>query len=252
MSSLPGDGFSRLAALISAQLQSLDSDDASAVGPLANEMVSSWKRGERPPAEDFLNRRPELWDRPDEAMRLVYEEICLRQEHGEPDAAESVIARFPQWRDRLERLLDCHRMLNSGQSQSLGVSVGDRVGEFRLLAELGRGAAGGVFLASQPELSDRSVVLKITPLAGQEHLSLARLQHTHIVPLYTAFDDPQRKIRVLCMPFFGGGLSCQARRFARRDPARPPVRPRSPRRARSRPGEQPRLAPRERAGAEVP
>jgi serine/threonine protein kinase len=202
MSPPPGDALSRLAALASARL--LSSGDPSAVGPLVDEMAAAWTRGDRRPAEDFLNRRPELWDRPDEALRLVYEEICLRQEHGEPGAAEAVIARLPQWRARLERLLDCHRMLNSGPPRAAGVAVGDDIGGFRLLAELGRGAAGGVFLASQPALSDRPVVLKITPLAGSEHLSLARLQHTHIVPLYTAFDDPRRGLRVLCMPYFGG------------------------------------------------
>jgi serine/threonine protein kinase/Flp pilus assembly protein TadD len=190
--------------MVLADLASLAPDDPSGVGPLVDEMAAAWKRGERPRAEDFLDRHPELWDRPDEAMRLVYEEICLRQEHGEPDAAGGVIARFPRWQARLERLLDCHHMLNSGPPRSSDVNAGDHVGEFRLLGELGRGAAGGVFLASQPALSDRPVVLKITPLAGYEHLSLARLQNTHIVPLYTAFDDPQRDLRVLCMPYFGG------------------------------------------------
>src|SRR5262245_9150252 len=105
MSSPARDALSRLAALASAQLRSFDPDDASPVGPLVDEMVSAWKRGDRPRAEEFLDRRPELWGRPDEALRLVYEEICLRQEHGEPDAAGAVVARFPQWRDRLERLL---------------------------------------------------------------------------------------------------------------------------------------------------
>src|SRR5262249_30411885 len=156
------DALSQLAALVSGDL-AFASDDPSAVGPLVEEMAAAWKRGERPQAEDYLARRPELWNRPEEAMRLVYEEICLRPEHGEPDAARGVIARFPRWQPRLERLLDCHRMLNSGPRPA-DVGVGGRVGEFRLLAELGRGAAGGVFLASQPALSDRPVVLKITPL----------------------------------------------------------------------------------------
>src|SRR5271166_3665386 len=77
-------------------------------------------------------------------------------------------------------------------------------GEFRLLAELGRGGAGVVFLATQPLLADRPVVLKLTRCAGSEHLRLARLQHTHIVPLYSAQDDTVRRLRALCMPYFGG------------------------------------------------
>jgi tetratricopeptide (TPR) repeat protein len=33
---------------------------------------------------------------------------------------------------------------------------------------------------------------------------LARLQHTHIMPLYGAYDDAARNLRVLCMPYYGG------------------------------------------------
>jgi tetratricopeptide (TPR) repeat protein len=61
-----------------------------------------------------------------------------------------------------------------------------------------------VFLARQPALADRPVVLKLTPGAGREHLALSRLQHTHIVPLYSAHIFPERKLRGLCQPYFGG------------------------------------------------
>ena len=46
--------------------------------------------------------------------------------------------------------------------------------------------------------------MKLVPLSGQEHLSLARLQHTHIVPLHSVQEDPIRHLRMLCMPYFGG------------------------------------------------
>src|SRR5262249_46330432 len=82
--------------------------------------------------------------------------------------------------------------------------VGDTLGEFTLLAELGRGAQGRVFLAKQPALADRPVVLKLIPLLAREHLSLARLQRTHIVPLYSVQDFPDRLLRALCLPYFGG------------------------------------------------
>jgi serine/threonine protein kinase/Tfp pilus assembly protein PilF len=82
-------------------------------------------------------------------------------------------------------------------------TVGDKLGEFRLLAEMGRGARGRVYLATQPALADRRVVLKVTPRSGREHVALARLQHTNIVPLYWAQDDRGRKLRLLCMPYLG-------------------------------------------------
>jgi serine/threonine protein kinase len=73
-----------------------------------------------------------------------------------------------------------------------------------VLAELGRGAQGRVYLATQPALADRPVVLKLTSCNGREHLALAQLQHMGIVPLYFAQDDPAHNLRMLCMPYFGG------------------------------------------------
>jgi serine/threonine protein kinase/tetratricopeptide (TPR) repeat protein len=171
---------------------------------LAEEMAARWAEGERPPAEEFLDRHPELWSQPEAGVLLVYEEICLRQEYaGEADPA-AVVARFACWRARLEKLLDCRRVL---EPAPLFPSMGESLGEFRILAELGRGAAGRVFLAAQRTLDDRPVVLKVSSCStsGQrEHQSLARLQHTHIVPLYAVLDFPERNLRVLCMPYFGG------------------------------------------------
>src|SRR5438067_2144833 len=81
--------------------------------------------------------------------------------------------------------------------------LGDVLGKFRLLTELGSGGQGRVVLATQTDLADRPVVLKLTPCDGGEHLSLARLQHTHIVPLYGVRDEPALHLRLLCMPYFG-------------------------------------------------
>lgn len=75
--------------------------------------------------------------------------------------------------------------------------------DLELLSKLGEGAQGRVFLARQRSLADRPVVIKVTSCDGGEHLSLARLQHTHIVPLYWVQDDPARDRRTLCMPYFG-------------------------------------------------
>ena len=87
--------------------------------------------------------------------------------------------------------------------------VGETLSGFRLIWELGRGAAGKVFLAAQPSLADRPVVLKITRLGRDEHLSLARLQHMYIVPLYSAHVLEGRGLQVLCMPFLGGATLTQ-------------------------------------------
>ena len=131
------------------------------------------------------------------------EEICLRREFGKDVARAEILRRFPQWQAQLEILLDCHQILEAESAPSYP-AVGESVGDFRLLAKLGQGGHGCVFLATQISLADRPVVIKLTPLLGHEHLSLARLQHTHIMPLFSVLEDPKRNLRALCMPYFGG------------------------------------------------
>jgi hypothetical protein len=171
---------------------------------LVVEMLQGWRQGERPLPEEFLAHHPELWDHPTAAADLIYEELCLRQEHGPEVPVQEVLRRFPQWRRELEVLFDCHRVLGPRHAPPQFPAAGELLGDFLLLAELGAGAQGRGFLASQLSLGDRPVVLKLTPCEAGEHLSLARLQHTHIVPLYSVQDDPVRGLRALCMPYFGG------------------------------------------------
>jgi serine/threonine protein kinase/Flp pilus assembly protein TadD len=171
------------------------------------EMVAAWRRGERPRAEDFLARHPELGD--DAAIRLIYEEVSLRQEAGLEVNAAELARRFPQWRDELAILLDCQRLMESRPAATALPVVGEVLAGFRLLAELGRGATGRVFLAAQPSLADRPVVLKVTPRGREEYLSLARLQHMNIVPLYSEHVLLARNLQILCMPFLGGATLAQ-------------------------------------------
>ena len=63
--------------------------------------------------------------------------------------------------------------------------VGQEFLGFRLVAELGRGAFGRVYLARQGDLADRPVALKVSTGCFAESQKLARLQHTHIVPVYS-------------------------------------------------------------------
>jgi serine/threonine protein kinase/Flp pilus assembly protein TadD len=171
---------------------------------LAAEMAAAWARGERLPAEHFLERHPGLLDLPEATVRLIYEEVCLRQERGEAVTAEEMAQRFPRWASELAAMLDCHRLVQAHLGPPQFPAAGESLGDFRLLAELGRGTHGRVFLASQPALADRPVVLKVTPRQDREFLSLARLQHTHIIPLYGVHDFPARNLRALCQPYFGG------------------------------------------------
>ncbi len=86
---------------------------------------------------------------------------------------------------------------------------GEGIGGFRLVSELGRGAFGRVYLAEEAGLGNRPVALKVTRAEGDEPRILARLQHTHIVPIYSVRDDPETGLRLMCMPYFGGANLAQ-------------------------------------------
>ncbi len=84
------------------------------------------------------------------------------------------------------------------------VAEGEELFGFRLRHELGRGAFASVYLAEQRDLACRPVVLKISATEGTEHQTLARLQHTNIVPIFSAHEDEGAGLRAVCMPYFGG------------------------------------------------
>ncbi len=180
-----------------AALEQLEAD-------ILQEMSEAWHAGRRTLAETWLERYPQIAALPDRAVRLVYEEVCLREEQGDPVESSEIYRRFPQWQNALQMLLDCHRLIEPERVDATMAQAGQQLGELQLLSELGHGAVGRVFLATQPSLSDRPLVVKLTPRSGNEHLSLARLQHTHIVPLYLVQEFPTEHLRALCMPYLGG------------------------------------------------
>ena len=79
---------------------------------------------------------------------------------------------------------------------------GETFAGFRLERELGRGAFGSVFLAHQVGLAHRPVALKVAVDLAGEADKLARLQHAHIVPVYSA--HRVGPLQAFCMPYLGG------------------------------------------------
>src|SRR6516162_3010688 len=175
----------------------------------AQEIGSRWRQGEPIRVEDYLAQNPQLANHPEIAVRLIYEELCVRRELGEDASSEEYFQRFPSYRLALEKVLECHRILDPDLAGPIYPIAGEMLGDFLLVAELGRGLHGRVFLATQPALADRPLVLKLTPRSGREHLSLAKLQHTHIVPLFFAQEEGERRLLILGMPWFGGATFAQ-------------------------------------------
>jgi serine/threonine protein kinase/Flp pilus assembly protein TadD len=169
---------------------------------LAAEMACLWRQGKFVRAEELLAQNPEIQNQSDAILRLISEEISLCLETNQPLTRRELEERFPSLEEELRRLWEQHRTYEI-RCNSSEITSSNIPGDFQVVSELGQGTQGRVLLALQPALADRPVVLKITARKGREYLSLARLLHSNIVPLYWVHDDPDHDQHTLCMPFLG-------------------------------------------------
>ncbi len=72
---------------------------------------------------------------------------------------------------------------------------------FQLIQAIGQGAFSHVYLATQNDLANRHVVLKVVEKTLAEPQNMATLQHTNIVPIYSFHRIQSRS--VICMPYAG-------------------------------------------------
>src|SRR4051794_25653060 len=80
---------------------------------------------------------------------------------------------------------------------------GATVDDCEIVRLLGRGAFGHVYLARQLSL-DRLVALKVSANRGSEGRTMARLEHQHIVQVFSETVDPDFNQRLLCMQLVPG------------------------------------------------
>src|SRR5439155_6716964 len=143
------------------------SSDRDPVEVLAEEFVQRHRRGEQPPLSEYTRRCP---DHADTIRRLFPTLVKMEQLKPLPPDA-SAGARAGEQGPPLERL-----------------------GDFRILREVGRGGMGIVYEAEQVALG-RHVALKVLPQHAlldarrlqrfqREARAVARLHHTNIVPVY--------------------------------------------------------------------
>ena len=179
---------------------------------LRADLTYRWEAGERAGAGRY--RGLNLSD--DAMVALAYEEYCLREDGGETPDPNAFYERFPEVAPALRRVLEIHDLVGSGgvaSTASLGLSpcvarvpfpeAGQTIAGFSLVEELGRGGFARVFLAKERQLGDRLVALKVARSGSREPQTLARLQHTHIVPVHSYRIDPATGLHLLCMPYFG-------------------------------------------------
>lgn len=202
-------------------------------GALLRELVRidiehAWSHGQPRRLGAYLRRFPELLLDREGLKEIAFEEFRLRRQAGEAIAAEEYrhtygieVGNWPNlpvaqppakndsspsyWTDSATpaqpwRLVNLQDPL-IGDALSALPEVGSTFRDFRLKAELGRGAFGRVYLAEQGDLANRLVALKISVDLGGESQTLAQLQHTNIVPIYSTHRTGI--FQAVCMPYFG-------------------------------------------------
>src|SRR5262249_39158715 len=80
---------------------------------------------------------------------------------------------------------------------------GDHFRGLQIKSELGRGAIARVYLATQPSVGNRPVVLKLSEHGAAEADTLGRVSHPNIVPVYALEQDPPTNLTGVCMPSRG-------------------------------------------------
>ncbi|HEX4607757.1 MAG TPA: protein kinase [Urbifossiella sp.] len=162
------------------------------------DQAARWGAGARLPVEAYRDNLPGLTD--EDVLVLIVGEATLRREAGESPAAGEYQTRFPHLADdvavQFQFLAADSTQDGAGRSSvTREILVLPRAfGRYRLLAEIGRGGMGTVYLAHDGEL-DRRVALKI-PRFGQsrdpraaerfrrEAQAAAGINHPNLCPVF--------------------------------------------------------------------
>jgi eukaryotic-like serine/threonine-protein kinase len=182
--------------------------ESSAPESIVREVIEQWRGGARPDAATFLLANPEIRERKSLAMDLIYEEYCLRNEAGETLVPSTFCKKFPTYHQSLQRLIDVHQFLDAHpevaeEKKWRWPESGDTVLGFKIIQKLGEGAIAKVYLAQQPDLGQRMVVIKISRNGATEAKLLGKLEHPSIVPVHSVHQDEASGLTCICMPFLG-------------------------------------------------
>ena len=187
-------------------MNSSSSSDQATVDRLAEEFVARHRCGEQPNLAEYTDRYPQYA----EAIRDLFPALALieRVKPGGGDQTGTL----------------------SGGAASVGTRP-ERLGDFRILREVGRGGMGVVYEAEQESLG-RHVALKVLPSHAlldsrqlarfrREARAAARLHHTNIVPVFGVGE--QDGLPYYVMQFIHGqsldGVLDELRRLRRSQPA---------------------------------
>jgi eukaryotic-like serine/threonine-protein kinase len=149
---------------------STSSDERNPIEALAEEFLERKRRGEQPTLREYVERYPERAD----DIRDLFPALLMMEDLGESSAGTT-------------------GSLAADNGAAVGVRL-QRLGDYRILREIGRGGMGVVYEAEQESLG-RRVALKVLSSGSlldpkqvrrfeREAKAAARLHHTNIVPVF--------------------------------------------------------------------
>jgi tetratricopeptide (TPR) repeat protein len=174
------------------------------------QVIASWREGTTPPdARAVLEDQPEILSDPFLVLELAHAEYEIRRLRGEPIDPLEFCARFPEVASLLRDAVAVNAYFEShaGTLDESGKgaypAVGDQLGRYRILRQLGRGSYARVYLATDANTGGRPVVLKLSERAGLDAQIAGPLAHPHIVPILDAVQEPTTGLYLVCMPYQG-------------------------------------------------
>jgi serine/threonine protein kinase len=179
-------------------------------------------RGAKKALEAYAADFPELLESGEPPCDLIYEEYHIRRTAGDNVSPSEYYRRFPKSAEALKRLMGTEDFSATTQLVSArrieGFAAGQKIEDFDLLVELGKGAFGSVFLARQISMQ-RLVALKLSADKGNEPQTLATLEHPNIIRVYDQRKLPGQPVRLLYMQFAPGGTLAEVVKLVRATPA---------------------------------
>lgn len=173
-----------------------------------DELERALRAGEPCSAKQLLETHSNLAANKEASLELIYTEFVVRRELGEQPPTKGWLDSFPQWRSDLNELFQVHELIGEEQLETsvndqeptdgrngapTKLQPGQRIGQYDLLEEIGRGGMGVVYKARQRGLN-RLVAVKMILSAHASQTERARfrleaeaasqLQHPNIVQIH--------------------------------------------------------------------
>ncbi|MFM8291855.1 MAG: serine/threonine protein kinase [Planctomycetia bacterium] len=162
------------------------------------------------PIAQYRREHPELGEQRSLLLEIIHEDFQLRRQRGEAIDVEAYCTEHPELTSEIRRwcqplgLATTTSLSRAAAIRLPELAPGETIDDFLLVAALGRGAFATVWLARQVSMG-RMVALKVSADRGEEAVTLAQLDHPHIVRVYDQRRLPERGLRLLYEQFLPGG-----------------------------------------------